>query len=188
MEKSGWGFPYRFIMQSKKIWAPTSVVFVAFFFCAPLFSFEVQEKNRDESKQVRLIRMDLLKQRTKEMKLPATNIFTGRREESLFVSGNRGIPGTDRPANGLGQKSDAQIDEREGRNPGTPGFNLKYLGYVASLEKKVALILYNGEFLAVEKGYVLPGGIEVIEITSGTVTVKGLESEKIVLKLEGEKK
>jgi hypothetical protein len=50
------------------------------------------------------------------------------------------------------------------------------------------LILYNGEFLAVEKGYVLPGGIEIIEITSKTVTVKGLGTEKKVLKLEGEEK
>jgi len=175
-------------MQSKKIWAPTAVVFIAFFFYTHLFSFTVQEKSRDESRKTRLILVDLLKQRKNEMKKPVKNIFTGKREEGPSGSGNRGIPGTNRPADDSGQRADAYAGEQKERDPGIQGFNLKYIGYVASLEKKVALILYNGEFLAVERGYVLPGGIEVIEITSRAVTVKGLESEKRVLKLEGEEK
>jgi len=175
-------------MQSKKNWAPISVVLSAVFLCATWASFGIQEKDGDDTESVRIIRLDLLKPKAKEISLPVKNIFTGQSDERLSVSEPRGTPGTERPTGDLSQGVDVSVNEREERNPGIPGFNLKYLGYVASLKKKVALILYNGEFLAVEKGYVLPGGIEIIEITSKTVTVKGLGTEKKVLKLEGEEK
>jgi hypothetical protein len=175
-------------MSSKKIVAQISVAFIVLFFCMHLVSFGTQEKAGVDTKPERIIRLDLLKPKKREMSLPVINIFTGQRDENLSVSEHRGIPITNRPTGDLSQGIDVSVNEGEERNPGIQDFNLKYLGYVASLEKKVALILYNGEFLAVERGTVLPGGIEIIEITSTTVTVKGSGSEKRVLKLEGEEK
>ncbi|MFW6123678.1 MAG: hypothetical protein ACOC5G_00490 [Acidobacteriota bacterium] len=176
-------------MRPKTFILLATAVLTGLFFFMNLRDLESQEKNTDENNSGRLVRMDLLKSKNEEMKSPLRNIFTAEK--------TRGAPGlvSSEATGGAGsfESLDTKAGEEEGQSKEINqekflAYNLKYLGYIASLEKKVALILYNGEALAVEKGAILLEGIEIIDISLDNVTVKSSESEEIVIKLEGEEK
>ncbi len=62
--------------------------------------------------------------------------------------------------------------------------NIKYIGYVVSCEKIVALIIIDGNALAVEKGETISEGAKVGEITPEEIEIIGPDSEKRKYSLE----
>ena len=66
--------------------------------------------------------------------------------------------------------------------------NIRYIGYVVSSEKIVALLILEGNILAVEKGEMISKGVKIGEITPEVIEVIGPELEKKKYFLEGEKK
>lgn len=65
--------------------------------------------------------------------------------------------------------------------------NIKYIGYIVSCEKIVALIIIDGNALAVEKGEIISEGAKVGEITPEEIEIMGPDSEKRKYSLEREK-
>ncbi|MGB2845701.1 MAG: hypothetical protein WBC02_12675, partial [Candidatus Aminicenantaceae bacterium] len=74
---------------------------------------------------------------------------------------------------------------REAPSPGQ--LQIRYVGYVISGEKVIALIIFRGNTLAVEKGEMISEGVKVGEITSAAIEIVSSNSEKRKFPLEGEK-
>jgi hypothetical protein len=163
--------------------------FVGLFFCVEIMSMGIQEEKPDKEWKGKLVRIDLLKGKEDEIKPPLRNIFTGRKIQGASDSEGRETPGI--ISSLVGFKRNVGEEESQSQEADLEKklvYDIKYLGYIASFGKNVALILYKGEAVAVEKGSVLPGGIEIIDISLDKVTIKSSGSDKIAIKLEGEEK
>ena len=66
--------------------------------------------------------------------------------------------------------------------------NIRYIGYIVSDEKIVALIIFDGNTLAVEKGEMINKKVKVGKITPEEIEFIGPDSEKRKYSLEGVKK
>ena len=65
--------------------------------------------------------------------------------------------------------------------------NIRYIGYIVFGEKIVALIIIDGNALAVEKGEMINERIKVGKITPDEIEIMGPDSKKRKYSLEGEK-
>lgn len=72
---------------------------------------------------------------------------------------------------------------------GQAGFsvNLRYVGYVKSGPKITALIVFEGEVLAVERGEMIAFGVQVIAISKEEIEVMGPDQESRKFPLEGDR-
>jgi hypothetical protein len=68
----------------------------------------------------------------------------------------------------------------------TPQPGLRYIGYVKSVQKITALILFEGEALAVDVGEEIAEGVSISKITLEDITVIGPSQEPWKFPLEGE--
>jgi tetratricopeptide (TPR) repeat protein len=66
--------------------------------------------------------------------------------------------------------------------------NIRYIGYIVSSEKIIALIILDGNILAVEKGEMISKGVKIGEITPEVIEVLGPDLEKKKYFLEEGKK
>lgn len=128
-----------------------------------------------------LIRKDLLFKGEEELSLPLRNIFSPAsalraQVGTVLVEEKR----TQKPGNEHG----AQTNEK--REPVRPSLNVRYLGYVRSEERIVALILFRGMAFAVEEGELLEEQVEVKEVTAEEIilTLGGFKPFKFAI--EGE--
>jgi len=142
-------------------------------------------KSQDIQARKSLIRKELLQQPEKTLSPPKRNIFTRQRgnrimdelspAEALETPGQRPIPGQPEV---LGQ-SQPPVDEFRA--------DVKYIGYVRSGDRIVALIIFANEIYAVQSGDVLERGLTIGEITPDDMEIfdGGPEPRRIIL--EGEK-
>ncbi|MCK4364290.1 MAG: hypothetical protein KAW85_05775, partial [Candidatus Aminicenantes bacterium] len=65
--------------------------------------------------------------------------------------------------------------------------NIRYIGYVISDDKMVALIVFEGDALAVESGEVISEGVKIGKITPEEIEIVGSDSQKRRYYLEGER-
>ncbi len=161
-------------MQAKK---GTGFLLI-FFFCLGLcitVGEEISERRKRESKKPEsLIRKELLYRKRKELKPPRRNIFSP--QSSAVQEGNLGI---------IGASQDPQQTENmtEALSPST---NLRYIGYVDTGQKIVALIIFEGQAVAVEEGERISEQVTVGKITTTEIEVIGPGEEKRNFPLEGE--
>lgn len=147
------------------------------FLCLPS-SFPVQEGNteQDSEKEAKsLIRKDLLQIKREDPKLPGRNIFVpqSRRMSEELVQAFETSPGLREEA--LSGVKDSSFS-----------FNLRYIGYIDSGHKMVALVIFEGEAIAVEKGEKISSQYAVEEITTESIKIIGPSGEKKKIPLEGE--
>ncbi len=145
---------------------------------------EVQEKIERKS----LIKKDLLRLPERTLSPPKRNIFTRARAQMA--------------ADAFGQNEESPLPG-ERRIPGQPGqmdqpeqveslnneirFDVKYIGYVKSGSRVVALIIFENEVYAVEAGDVIGVGLTIGDVTPDDMEIRagGAEPQRIIL--EGEK-
>lgn len=65
---------------------------------------------------------------------------------------------------------------------------LRYIGYVDSDQKTIALVIFEGQAMAVAEGEMIREGIKVEKITPSEVEIIGPDSEKRKFPLEGEER
>ncbi|MFC2166562.1 hypothetical protein ACFLQZ_01200 [Acidobacteriota bacterium] len=156
------------------------LVFVLFFFFTPVISSQ-QENKEEKRPPVGLIRKDLLTQDTKKLDPPKRNIFipnsTGRQEVDEFEEMNE-----------KQQVEQQNIEALEVEQLSARSLGLRYIGYVKSAQKITALILFEGEALAVDVGEEIAGGVSISKITLEDITVVGPDQEPRKFLLEGETK
>ncbi|MFC2163400.1 hypothetical protein ACFLT2_00215 [Acidobacteriota bacterium] len=135
-----------------------------------------KEKKRETNPKVSFIRIDLLRAEKKPLPPAPRSIFTAQRSR---------YPDIDT----------ARLQEEVERIEGTGGvqreqpeeyLDLRYIGYVRSGTKIVALVIFQGEALAVEEGEMIVEGITVKKIGLEEIEVMGPDSKPSMFSLEGE--
>lgn len=154
---------------------------VLFLFFTTLVSSQDKNQEKEEEKRppVGLIRMDLLTQKINKLDPPKRNIFVpnsaGRFEveelENLIERQPVELP---------------NIEALEAEQISPRPLGLRYIGYVKSGQKITALILFEGEALAVDVGEEIAEGVSISEITLEDITVIGPSQEPWKFPLEGE--
>jgi len=138
------------------------------------------EKTQKKVEDKRLVRIDLLKLKKKELMPPKRNIFSMKRETYADLESSS-ISAEERNIMGQG------LDIHKGQENSLTGLDLNYIGYVESEEKIIALIIFRGEALAVQKGDVISENIVIGEVTKDGVEIIVQGSRKKTFSLEEEK-
>lgn len=150
------------------------------FFTAFIFSQDKnQEKTEKKRPRVSLIRKDLLVLDVKKLDPPKRNIFTpnsagGQEIDEFEDMSKRNLAA---PQN---------IEALNAELPFVRALGFRYIGYVKSGQKITALILFEGEALAVDVGEEIAEGVSISKITLEAVTVIGPDQEPQTFPLEGE--
>jgi hypothetical protein len=135
-----------------------------------------KEKNGEANPRVSFIRMELLRAEKKPLPPAPRSIFTAKRS---------GINNFDP------EKLQEEIERIEGtggiqRQQSGEYLDLRYIGYVRSGTKIVALVIFQGEALAVAEGEMIVEGITVKKIGLEEIEVIGPDSKPSMFSLEGE--
>jgi len=126
-----------------------------------------------------LIRKDLLIGKKKKLSPPRRNIFS---PHAVIKTQAESLPETVK----ANQQTLSQLRESsEGYSEGTKP-DLKYLGYVKSGQKIIALIIWEGEALAVIENEMISTEIRVGKVTSEEIELESASSQKWKYSLEGE--
>ncbi len=171
--------------KTKFYWLKTSfclLVFMCFFTLSVLYP-GILPQDRKEKRQNSLIMKELLLAPKKSLAPPKRNIFTRQRAN---LGANEFSPSGDfqSPAQTSGQKISPEKEKfamEEAR------INVKYIGYVKSGKRVVALIILEDQTYAVESGDVLEMGVTIGEITPDDMEIFDQGSEPKRINLEGEK-
>ncbi len=150
------------------------------FFTAFIFS---QDKNQEKPEKKRLpvslIRKDLLSFDVKKLDPPKRNIFTpnsaGEQEIGEFED-----------MDNKQQAEQQNLATLGAELPSVRALGFRYIGYVKSGQKITALILFEGETLAVDVGEEIAEGVSISKITLEGITVIGPDQEPQTFPLEGE--
>ncbi len=145
-----------------------------------------REKIQENKERKSLIRKELLLLEEKTLSPPKRNIFTRTRANMIGnefaasydfqMPGQRQTPGQPEP--GQPEQKEPVIEEIQA--------DVRYIGYVKSGDKVVALIIFENEIYAVESGDVLGVGLTIGDITPDEMEIydKGSEPRRVIL--EGE--
>ena len=160
------------------------LVFICFLVTGILYSegaFQKQnEKDQERKERTSLIRKDLLKPPKDPLPPIKRNIFTRQRMTTTGGGDNSVLEDFRRPEQK--QSPESQPIEAERAQ-----IDVKYIGYVQSKEKVIALIILEGNTYAVESGDVLEMGVSIGKITPDDMEINDRGSEPIRINLEGEK-
>ncbi|MBU4204096.1 MAG: hypothetical protein KKD59_09160 [Acidobacteria bacterium] len=136
---------------------------------------------QEESKAKGLLRLDLLAKEPRPLQLSARNIFSPR--------------STVRDRNPDVNPAEAAIRRgEEGREAGasadSPSIsqNIRYIGYVFSEGNRVAVIVYQGETLAVREGEGIDDRYRLTSVSRTEIRLAGPDEQTTVFPLEGEQK
>jgi len=155
--------------------------FLIFLLSASFLIARQQENPQKESLAQKgkrsLIRKELLSKDIKAPQPPQRNIFSPRRSQTKGVNANP----VEIPQNF--QKLQNAIEQQA---PSRPALNLSYIGYIVSGDNIIAVIILEGDVLAVKKGDVLAEGVSVGEITPLEIEILGPDSEKKKYSIQGD--
>lgn len=141
-----------------------------------------QKETNKEFKHQSLVRIDLLSKKIVKLKPPERNIFKpDKRRNPSVMEGDIG------PIQGIPNEEllTERIDEKKAASD---AINLRYIGYVGSLEKTVALVIFEGLALAVKKGDMISDSFKVLNITRKEIEFAGRDSITWKVSLEGEER
>ena len=167
-------------MKAKKIVPVSLIVLLCTSFWLGAQQENAKKKNDPEKEVKSLIKKDLLFKKRKKLDPPRRNIFSTRRSEIRNTKINPVVPEKDT------QELKALITETE--RISSRLLNIRYVGYIVSGEKIVALIFFEENVLAVEEGEVIAEGVVVEKITPVEIEITGPDSKKRKYPLEGEDK
>jgi len=126
-----------------------------------------------------LIRKDLLFEKKEKLGPPRRNIFS---PHAASKTPDESLP----EEAGISQKIPSQFREDSGEYSEGTKPDLQYLGYVKSSQKIIALIILEGEALAVAEDEMIGAEIRVGKVTSEEIELIGASSQKWKYSLEGE--
>ncbi|NIO48085.1 MAG: hypothetical protein GTN73_01405 [Candidatus Aminicenantes bacterium] len=166
-------------MKAKEIRTAFFILFLSIGLCIWAGEEKLQNKGLEKGGERSLIRKDLLSREKVELGSTVRNIFTLRRSVSREIERNQVIL----------QQNQQQHPTLPGTYEASPSLpvNIRYIGYVISDDKMVALIVLEGNALAVERGEVISEGVKIGKITPEEIEIVGSDSQKRRYYLEGEK-
>ena len=164
-------------MKVKKIIPAFLILFISICLAVGVAGEKLQKKESGERETRSLIRKELLVKETKKLGPPRRNIF------SVHRSVSREIEADEFKLQQNHQEVRALSREEASRIP----LDIRYVGYIISGEKITALIIFEGNAIAVEKGEMISEGVKIGEIKLTEIEIIGSDSEKRKYPLEGEK-
>lgn len=135
------------------------------------------DKEKPKAKAIKsLIRKELLFAERKKLKPPRRNIFSPLSSEIR----EEGSPllGLPQPLQQAGADSKDEVH--------SSSLNLRYIGYIDSGQRIVALIVFEGQALAVEEGEKISEQLQVGKISTKEIEIIGPGEAKTRYSLEGE--
>lgn len=156
------------------------------FFCALFLIVQAvspvrsQEPDGSEppQEQKRFVRMDLLVVPERTLERSQRNIFTVRMSGGVDPEMNSAL----RNRENIESNSAALQDEQARFS-----VNIRYMGYVKSGFKITALIVFEGEALAVDKGEMIALDLQIAEISTEEIQVIGPDRAMLTFPLEGDR-
>jgi hypothetical protein len=141
-----------------------------------------QDSDRKQQEPKSLIMKELLVPRAKSLPPPKRNIFTRQRPGS----GARKFDSPEGfPSPGQIQGKNVSPDQNK-KTEEEVRINVRYIGYVQSGKKVVAVIILEGQTYAVESGDILDMGVTIGEITPDDLEIIDKSSQSKRIRLEGE--
>jgi hypothetical protein len=131
-----------------------------------------------------LLRKDLLQVKKQDAAPPTRNIFAPRSGSSRPA--DIALPGRPLPAVDLPEADEAAATDETAVAPAAPTVNLRYIGYIESPRRLVALVIFEGMAIAVVEGDVVGEGIRIGKVTIRQVEVILPDSSTRTFSLEGE--
>lgn len=158
--------------------------------CIWVFSFSQEKEAKEQTGKI--LHTELLQFDRPPLKKSIRNIFVpfqGRSRDRV-PGGQPGVPGAGSDADETRSGEGGGAVGPAGGSPSSslPRIDLKYIGYVGTEDRKVALIFRGGEALAVKSDEILPDGVKIIRISSEKVEVELPGGENIEFSLEGDEK
>jgi hypothetical protein len=127
-----------------------------------------------------LIRKDLLKEKPDEIELPRRDIFSPR---TTFAPLGISPPGEPLGGQIMGDK---KTETPPAMDPSEPSLDLSYIGYIQSDHKMIALIILDGQALAVSVGEEILPGVKLEKVTPDGVDIIGPDSKRLSFPRQGE--
>jgi hypothetical protein len=128
-----------------------------------------------------LVRKDLLEREAEPLQPPLRNIFAPQRP-GLQRDGS-GLTGIDDPD----EISDEDTPEGDAADEEfAVVLDLRYIGYIRSSERTVAVIIFEGEATAVKTGDLVSEGVTIMKITPEEIVYQGPDAVSRTVSLEGE--
>lgn len=169
-------------MKTRQVLLIYGVILLFSLACMQFAQTDLQEENKAEAKVPSLLRLDLLFQAKSPMAPPVRNIFSPHR------SGSRsGLPGNYQFDPGMSE-SESEAEDQEAMEDYIAQIELRYIGYIWSEKKAVALIIFEGETMAVSNGEIIAEDVRIIKITPAEIEFIGPDSEAKKVLLEGEER
>ena len=156
------------------------ILFAVGFFFVARAGFGGEEETKT-SKNQSFLRIELLGQESVRLQLSARNIFSPRRAASTREGIPENYPEASIPEGAGGAESGASTSVSES------ALDLRYIGYVFSGINRVAVIVYQGETLAVRVGEGIDDRYRVTSVTQTEVRLSGPDEKTFVFPLEGER-
>lgn len=132
----------------------------------------------------RMLRLDLLERPQEEMVPPRRNIFAPGarldRPADLPIDQNPRLTAEDSGA------ATAVPEARLVGGPPLPTVNLRYIGYIESARRMIALVVIEGQAVAVVEEEVVGEGIRIGKITRDEIEIVLPDSSTRLFSLEGE--
>jgi len=127
-----------------------------------------------------LIRKDLLKEKPGEIAPPRRDIFSPR---TAFAP-----PGFSQPGESPGGRvtDTGRSDTPPAIEPAEPSLDLSYIGYVQSAHKMIALIILEGQAMAVSEGEEVLPGMKVGKVAPDRIDLIGPDAKRLSFPLQGE--
>jgi len=143
-----------------------------------------EAKPAPAEEQKSLLRMDLLQSRKEETSFPQRNIFAPRAAASRPI--DIAPQGGPVPTQGSPDQASPALPEGQEVAPPVQTINLRYIGFIESARRMIALVLIEGRAVAVSEGEVVSEGVRVGKITREQVEVILADSSTRAFSLEGE--
>jgi hypothetical protein len=166
-------------MKAKEITSAFFILFLSIGLCIWAREEILQKKVLEKDGEKSLIRKDLLLREKIQLGNPTRNIFTLRRSAGGTIERNRVKPQQNQ------QRNTTLPNTREASS--SLPVNIRYIGYVLSDDKMVALIVFEGNALAVERGEVISEEVKIGKITPEEIEIVGSDSQRRRYYLEGER-
>lgn len=148
------------------------------------FNSQSQEKKSGAEKIPSLIKINLLPKKDISFAPVLRDIFSPQVYSSPLP-----VSSSEKQSSGPGQVILGQQSEPEGETASSTGYrlSLRYIGYVHSIGKTIALIVFNGLAIPVEEGELITPEFQVVRITPEEIVIAGPDKEEFRFSLEGEK-
>jgi hypothetical protein len=127
-----------------------------------------------------LIRMDLLQKGDRNAAFVKRDIFIP--QSDLGLSGTLSAPP------GVRMAKAGAAGESAAPEPQALSLNVRYLGFIQSKQKMTALVLFEGQAVAVAEGDALGPAWKVVKISAGLIEIQGEDGKSQTFALEGERK